>query len=266
MPTTVITTEHLDIGYPKHPIVQDFNTEIRSGEFIAVLGPNGAGKTTLLKTLLGSLKPLKGTLKVLNHTPHQDCISIGYLPQQLLRAELQHLTAYTLLEAAIQAHQWGLPHLSKPQKEEIHLAFQHVDALPLMHKTFGLCSGGEQRRIMLAQALLGQPKILLLDEPLANLDFHHQEKFIDILTRLSRQQQVTILMTTHDINPITQTIDRVLYLAKGRALLGSVAEILTSAKLSELYQIPIEVVQHHQRYFVVHRETGHIENVCCEHV
>lgn len=263
----IINAQALSIGYHKsHPLLQGFNAEILPGEFIVVLGPNGAGKTTLLKTFLGALKPLAGGLKVLNHHPHQDCAGIGYMPQQILRPELQHLSARTILSATIQAHQWGLPYLKKAQQKEIELALQNVEGLAFADKAFGECSGGQQRRIMLAQALLGRPKLLLLDEPLANLDFRHQENFIEILAKLSRDQQVTILMTTHDVNLVANAMSRVIYLAKGKGILGDFAKIFTSEKLSELYQTPMEVVNHHHRFFVVHKETGQVENVCCEHV
>jgi zinc/manganese transport system ATP-binding protein len=263
----IIDAQNLSIGYSKkQPLIENLTAQIYPGEFIAILGPNGAGKTTLLKTFLGALAPLKGNLKLLNHLPHQDCVGIGYMPQQILRPELSHLTGCTILGATIQAHQWGLPCLSTEQKLEIDLALAKVEASDFADKAFGKCSGGQQRRIMLAQALLGQPKILLLDEPLANLDFRHQEKFIEILTRLSREQSVTILMTTHDINLVANDMTRVVYLAKGKGILGDFAKIFTSEKLSELYQTPMEVVQHQHRFFVVHKETGQVENVCCEHV
>jgi zinc/manganese transport system ATP-binding protein len=267
-----IFAQHLAVGYPNHPIIHDFNARILPGEFIPILGPNGAGKTSLLKTLLGVLIPLSGELKVLHHNPHQDCVGIGYMPQQILRSELQHLTARTLLTATIQAHQWGLPYLSKPQREEIDIALTQVEGLGFADKAFGACSGGQQRRIMLAQALLGQPKLLLLDEPLANLDFRHQEKFIEILQRLAAQHRVTILITTHDINPlmnnisIAMPISRIIYLAKGKALMGELSHVLTSEKLTELYQTPMEVVRYNGRFFVVHQETGYLENVHCQHV
>ncbi len=252
----VIEAQHLTVGYKKQAIVSDFSAQIYSGEFVVVLGPNGAGKSTLLKTLLGSIPPLKGLLKVLNHDPHQDCVGIGYMPQLLMQSELSHLNAFTLLSAAAQAHQWGLPHLSTTQAEEIRIALEQVEALDFAHKAFGDCSGGQQRRVMLAQALLSQPKVLLLDEPLANLDFRQQEKFIEILSRLKRENHVTILLTTHDINPFIQVMTRVLYLAKGHALLGDIHSVLNSKKLSELYQTSMEVIHYDDRYFVVQKEGG----------
>lgn len=254
MPNSIppaIYAEKLSIGFNKKTLLQNINASIDLGEFIAILGPNGSGKTTLLKTLLGAVKPIDGLLNVLGHTPHQDCRSIGYMPQQLLRSELKHLTARTLLTAAIQSYQWGLPHLSRVQQQEIDRVLVTVGAEDFADQAFDTCSGGQKRRILLAQALLGAPKLLLLDEPLAHLDLKHQEKFVEILNKLKEQSQVTIVLTSHDINPLTQAISRVLYLAHGRALLGTFDEVVTSKQLSDLYQTPIEVICHKQRYFVM---------------
>ena len=251
----ILQANHLAVGYSQKTIVHDLDWKVMAGEFIAILGPNGAGKSTLLKTFLGALMPLQGELKVLNHNPHQDCVGIGYMPQQLLRPELQHLSARTLLSASAQAHQWGLPHLSSHQRESINIALQNVEAEDFADKPFMDCSGGQQRRIMLAQALLGNPKLLLLDEPLANLDFRQQEKFIEILVKLAREQHVAVMITTHDINPFIQAVSRVLYLANGHALSGTLASVLNSEKLTELYQTPMEVIHYQNRFLyskVVH--------------
>lgn len=260
--SVVLRANHLAVGYPQKTIVHDFDWEVTAGEVIAILGPNGAGKSTLLKTFLGALRPIQGELTVLDHHPHQDCVGIGYMPQQLLRPELQHLSARTLLAAAAQAYQWGLPHLSSHQRETIQLTLHNVEAEDFADKPFMDCSGGQQRRIMLAQALLGSPKLLLLDEPLANLDFRQQEKFIEILAKLAREHQVAIMITTHDINPFIQVVSRILYLANGRALSGTLASVLNSEKLTALYQTPMEVIHYQDRYFVVQRDTGHVEHAC----
>ena len=260
----VIETNSLNVGYGKKIILRNFTHSIFMGEFILLLGPNGSGKTTLLKTFLGALKPLGGKLKVLNHEPHQNCHQIGYMPQVSLSPQLQHLNARTLLTACIQGHQWGLPHLTNHQKEEIESVLHETASLEFADKPFNTCSGGQQRRIMLAQALLGKPKVLLLDEPLINLDFRQQENFIEILTQLNRTKKVTILISSHDINPLMHVLSRLLYLVNGEAVLGNFSEVLNSEKLTSLYQTPMEVIQYQNRYFVVHKETGYLEQINCD--
>lgn len=246
-----IYAEQLSIGFGKNLLLRNIDASIQLGEFIAILGPNGCGKTTLLKTLLGAMKPIQGVLKVLGHSPHQDCHSIGYMPQQFLHPALKHLTARTLLTAAIQAYQWGLPYLTRRQRREIDRVLSAVEAESFADYALDDCSGGQKRRIMLAQALLGAPKLLLLDEPLANLDLRHQEKFVEILSRLKEELQVTVLLTSHDMNPLMQAISRVWYLAEKQAVLGPFNEVVTTEKLSALYQTPIEVIRHKDRYFVM---------------
>lgn len=256
----IITTQNLAVGFAKKILLQHIDATIARGEFIAILGANGSGKTTLLKTLLGALRPIDGVLSVLGHLPHQDCSRIGYMPQQFSRPELKHLTARTLLTATIQSHQWGLPYLTHAKQQEIDRVLAAVEAESFADKILDDCSGGQKRRIMLAQALLGNPQLLLLDEPLAHLDLRHQEKFVEILTQLKTQHHITILMTSHDMNPLVHTISRVWYLANGQALLGTFAEVMTSEKLSALYQTPVEVIQHKQRYVVIASTSNFLES------
>jgi zinc/manganese transport system ATP-binding protein len=249
----VIFAKNIRVGFDQNVLLHDINLTIGSGEVIAVIGQNGCGKTTLLKTLLGIYQPLAGELTVCGLESYKNRGFIGYMPQQLLQSALLRLSSRTLLTAAIQARQWGLPWLSKNQSEQIDELLAQVGAEKFADAVFNNCSGGEQRRISLALALLGQPKILLLDEPLANLDFHHQEKFIELLFKLARQDNVTILMTTHDLGPVTsKLVSRIIYIANGRAVLGNIDDVLTSEKLTELYNVPMTVINQNRHYFVMH--------------
>jgi zinc/manganese transport system ATP-binding protein len=262
---TTLHANAVSLGYGAKPILEQFSAEIEAGEFIAILGPNGAGKTTLLKTLLGLIPPISGNLSVLGHAPHRNCVEIGYMPQHAFRLPFSAITVQTLLEAAFPSDVWGLPHTTAAQHEQIAFCLAQVGASELALQTFATLSGGQQRRVMLAQALLGRPRLLLLDEPLANLDMRYQEAFIEVLHKICREQKLTVLMTAHDINPLLKAISRVLYLANGNARLGSVQEVLTSSVLTALYQTPIEVIRHQERLFVLHADSGHIDHAHCDH-
>lgn len=262
---STVNATQITLGYDTKVVLQDFDATIDAGEFIAILGPNGAGKTTLLKALLGLNAPLAGQLTVLGHAPHRNCEGVGYMPQQTFRLPFASITAYALLAAAMPSGAWGVPRLNRQQQAQIWHCLTEVGAVSFAKQSFMTLSGGQQRRIMLAAALLGQPRVLLLDEPLANLDLRYQEEFIDVLRGLCLTRKMTVLMTAHDVNPLLKALTRVLYLANGRGRLGSVDDILRSDVLSQLYQTPIEVIRYQQRLFVLHAESGHIDHADCHH-
>jgi len=271
MPTTppvdAIVAQGLSLAYGAHGILHDFTASIHYGEFIGVFGPNGAGKSTLLKGILGLVKPCGGELKVLGKSIERGNTAIGYLPQ--MRSQLPHtqFSGRAIITAAIAGYRWGLPCISKQQYQEVEKVIALVEATHYADKPYQQLSGGERQRLILAQTLLNNPKVLLLDEPLANLDPRYQESLIELIQRLQRQLNITVLFTAHDVNPLLGVMDRVLYLARGNAAIGTVKQVITSEQLSALYQAPIEVVTHQQRLFVISKERGIIDygDHCCPH-
>jgi zinc/manganese transport system ATP-binding protein len=255
-----ITAKNLCLGFDAKVLLQNFNAEIQHGEFIGVFGPNGAGKSTFLKAILGLIKPQAGELTLFGQMIQQGNTSIGYLPQ--MRYQLPHtrFNGRAIIGFAKQGFRWGLPNLSRQDKKEINQVIDLVDATGYVDRPFYQLSGGERQRILLAQALLDNPKILLLDEPLANLDPKYQESLLDLVQRLSRQLTITVLFTAHDVNPLLGVMNRVLYLARGNAALGSVQQVITSEQLTQLYGAPIEVIRHQQRLFVISQERGIIDD------
>ena len=248
---SVITTRDLDLGYEGHPIVSDMNINIKKGEFIGILGPNGSGKSTFLRALLGLIQPLSGQIKVLGKTPTRGNIDIGYMPQMRSHISIASLTSRALLEAACDGYCLGLPIVSKKMKSEIQQLLDMVGATTFADRPFKQLSGGEKQRIYLAQALLSYPTILLLDEPLSNLDPKYQDVFIVLLNNIRKNLNVTILFTAHDPNPLLNIMNRVLFFANGKAALGDVNEIITSQRLSEMYGTPIEVMHFKDKLFVL---------------
>ncbi|MDR3560535.1 MAG: ATP-binding cassette domain-containing protein [Negativicutes bacterium] len=237
------------------PVLQDMSLTIQGGEFIVILGPNGAGKSTFLKLLLGLVRPnAGGSVQVLGSTPQRGNQAIGYAPQhRALDTELP-LRARDLVGFGLDGHRWGTGWPSRSRHERIEKALLEVDALNLADAPVGRLSGGEQQRLLIAQALLTDPKLLLLDEPLANLDLTHQQEVVALVSHLNRVHGVTVLLVAHDINPLLQVTDRVLYIAHGHSCLGAPHEIITSETLSNLYGSPVEVIQAEGRFFVVGAE------------
>jgi zinc/manganese transport system ATP-binding protein len=235
-------------------ILQDMSLAIHPGEFVVILGPNGAGKSTFLKLLLGLVRPSEGAVRVLGNSPQRGNQSIGYAPQhRSLDPELP-LRARDLVGFGLDGHRWGTGLPNRSRRERIEQALREVDALNLADAPVGHLSGGEQQRLLIAQALLTDPPLLLLDEPLANLDLAHQKEVVALVSRLSRTRGVTVLLVAHDINPLLPVTDRVLYIAHSHSRMGTPAEVINGETLSQLYDAPVEVIQAQGRFFVVGAE------------
>ncbi len=228
---------------------------VNQGEFIVVLGPNGAGKSTLLKLLLGLLKPGAGVVHVLGNSPRRGNQAIGYAPQhRVLEADLA-LRARDVVGFGLDGHRWGTGLPGSKRRAMIDKALQEVDASAFADAPVGQLSGGEQQRLLLAQALLTNPRLLLLDEPLANLDLAHQQEMVALIAQVCRARNVTVMLVAHDINPLLPVVDRVIYMANGHSAIGTPDEVITSSTLTQLYGSPVEVVQALDRVFVVGAET-----------
>ena len=235
-------------------VLKDVSAAIRPGEFVGVFGPNGAGKTTLLHAILGLLPLASGTLRVFGAAPTRGNRAAGYLPQRRSAAGDQRLRGWNFVASAFHGERWGLPLLSRDDKQEVDWAIETVEATALAPRPLSELSGGEMQRLLLAQALLGRPKLLLLDEPLISLDPHFQQAVVALVKRIQQSQGITVLFTAHELNVLLPAMDRVLYLGHGEAALGTVDEVITSAVLSRLYSAPIEVLRVQGRILVV---SGH---------
>jgi zinc/manganese transport system ATP-binding protein len=237
---SIVTAEHLSIGYGSTPIWHDADFSIQKGEFIAVLGPNGSGKTTLFRLLLGLISPTEGSLTILGKTPRRGDQRIGYVPQRHDIDRDTAIEAREFVKLGRVGTKWGIGLSSKGNKEadEALVLVQATELAPL-----GKMSGGELQRIFLAQALVSNPDILLLDEPLANLDIRRESNLVNLVSSIVKTRNVTVLLIAHNINPLLPVTDRVLYIANGTMTLGTPEEVLTSDTLSKLYGITIEVLR-----------------------
>jgi zinc/manganese transport system ATP-binding protein len=249
----VVELDHTTIGIDGRSVLSDVSFAIRDGEFIGVLGPNGAGKTTLMRAILGLLPPSAGALRVFGEAPHRGNSAIGYLPQ--IRTVLPDLRVRGLdfIGSSLHGERWGLPSLSRHDRAMIEDTLAAIGARELSTRPLSDMSGGERQRLLLAQALIGAPKLLLLDEPLISLDQRRQEVAIEVVRRVCRERKITVLFSAHELNQLLGTLDRVLYLGNGRAVLGTVDEVVTAPVLSALYGTEIQVVRTDGHIFVMSR-------------
>jgi len=225
--------------------------EVEDGEFVGMLGANGAGKTTLMRAALGLVPVAAGAIRVFGRPVSRGNPEIGYMPQNRGAMAGQRLTGWDFVASAAIGRRFGFVRLDKATRREIDWALDEVDARDLARQSIGELSGGERQRVLLSQALLGRPRLLLLDEPLISLDPAHQKSVVEIARRICDDLKVAILFSAHELNPLVNAIDRVLYLGSGAAVIGPVDEVVTGPVLSRLYGTPIEVIHVKDRYFVM---------------
>jgi zinc/manganese transport system ATP-binding protein len=259
---TALSISNLGITLGGNAILSGVNADIAAGEFVGIFGPNGAGKTTLVRAIVNTLRPSAGSISIFGEPPGRASHQIGYMPQSNSGLELTALSARAILEAVAEGESWGLPWTSRAVRAEINRVLELTGAISYADRPFTQLSGGERQRVMLAQSLLGAPKVLVLDEPLASLDPRNQALLIDCVADVQRRTNATVLFVAHDMNPLLHVMDRVFYVAGGGAIVGKIDEVVNSESLTRLYGFPIEVVHAGERVFVVSRE-GNVAELAC---
>lgn len=263
--SAVVDVERLSVMQGTSLVWRDASFSVAPGTFTAVVGPNGAGKTTLLHVLLGLLQPASGSVSVLGRPPARGHPDIGYVPQRRSIELGTPIRGRDLVGLGIDGNRWGfrLPFRDRTaEQESVDSVLARVGASEYAGRRVGRLSGGEQQRLLLAQALAGNPRLLLLDEPLASLDVRNQVAIARLVDSVVRGSGVAALMVTHDINPILGVIDQVVYIAQGRVLAGPPSEVVTTATLSSIYGGQVEVLRDsHGHVFVVglDQEAAHHE-------
>ncbi len=253
-------------------ILDGVSLDIGAREFVGVLGPNGAGKTTLMRAILGLLPPTHGSIRVLGEPPARGNPAIGYMPQVRGAVGTMRLTGRDFVAGAIDGHRLGLPFPGKAGRAEVDRVLDLVGARDLARRPLAETSGGERQRLLLAQTLIGRPRLLLLDEPLISLDPRHQSVVVELTKSLQTELEIAVLFSAHELNPLLGALDRVLYLGSGHAALGTVDEVITGPVLSRLYGSEIDVVRLQGRIFVMsgshdveHDEHRHDDGSAHEH-
>ena len=223
-------------------IWDEVSISVGRGEFAAILGPNGSGKTTLLRVLLGELPLSGGSVSVLGRPAGANNRQIGYLPQRRHFDAGIRIRGIDIVRLGLEGMRWGLP-IRRTWRSRVAEAIALVGAEDYATRPIGRLSGGEQQRLLIAQALVSSPRLLVLDEPLDSLDLPNQTSAAALLARIRREQGVTVLLVAHDVNPLLSYLDRVIYFGAQRAVVGTPQEVINAATLSHLYGVPIEVLE-----------------------
>jgi zinc/manganese transport system ATP-binding protein len=251
-PADLLRLEGIGVRLGGRPVLGDVTFSLGKGEFTGIIGPNGAGKTTLLRVILGLIEPSGGRVLVDGEPLHnKNKAAIGYVPQKLVIDPDMPLRARDVVSLGLDGHRLGFGFPSRQRRALVEAALADVGADGYADARVGELSGGEQQRVLIAHALISRPKLLLLDEPLANLDLRSEQEIVAVLGKLAREHDISVLLSAHDMNPLLAVMDRIVYVANGHVASGPTDEVVTSAGLTQLYGHHVDVVRVHGRVLVV---------------
>jgi zinc/manganese transport system ATP-binding protein len=248
---SALSFDNVTIRLGGRDIVSAASFDVQDGEFVGMLGANGSGKTTLMRAALGLIPAASGAIAVLDRPVTRGNADIGYMPQNRGTIAGLRLRAWDIVASAAIGGRFGFVRLDKAMRREIDWALDEVGARDLAGRSIGELSGGERQLVLLSQALIGRPRLIMLDEPLISLDPAHQKSVVEIARRICDDLRIAMLFSAHELNPLVNAIDRVLYLGGGAAVIGAVENVVTGPVLSRLYGAEIEVVHIKDRYFIM---------------
>lgn len=222
----LITCNHVDFGYENHDAVIDVTMDINPGDYLCIVGENGSGKSTLMKGLLGLLKPTKGTLTISEELRKT---GIGYLPQQTEAQKDFPATVYEVVISGCLSRRGNRPFYSNVEKSLAYSNLEKLGITDLQRHCYRELSGGQQQRVLIARALCATDQILILDEPVAGLDPSAMQDFYQLIKKLNKEEQVAILMVSHDMRMIVTQADKILHLQQNVLFYGTPHDYKASA-------------------------------------
>jgi zinc/manganese transport system ATP-binding protein len=248
---SAIAFDRVTIRLGPREILSGVSLAIAPGEFVGVLGPNGAGKTTMFRAILGLTPITAGAIRVLGAAPRRGSPAIGYVPQARRAAAQLGIVAREFLLSGLTGNRWGLPVATAADRTAVDAALARVGARDLADRPLSELSGGERQRLFVAQAIVGDPTLLLLDEPLISLDPAHQRAIVELVRDIARERNIAVLFSAHEVNPLLRAVDKVLYLGGSHAAIGSIEEVVNDRVLSALYHTDVRVIRTAGRIFVI---------------
>lgn len=238
------------LSFSERALWSDVNLSVEPGEFIALIGANGSGKSMLLRSIIGSRSLTSGSIEFLGEKPGKNNHLLGYVPQHRASDQGLPLKVRDAVRFGLDGHRFGFSQ-SAGARALVEAALEEVDASDLSDKTVGSLSGGEMQRVRVAQAIISNPRLLLADEPLSALDLKHQQRIAELINDQRKRLDSAVIFVTHDLNPVIEYVDRVIYLAQGKHSIGSPDEVMRSDVLSKLYGTEIDVVRNQGRIVVL---------------
>lgn len=247
---SLLQIQNASLAFGERTLWSELSLSVESGEFIALIGANGSGKSMLLKTIIGSQPLTGGSINLFGDKPGKHNNLIGYVPQHRASDHGLPLLVKDAVRFGLDGHRFGFAG-EKDADEQVAAALAEVDASHLSNKRVGSLSGGEMQRVRVAQAIISKPKLLLADEPLSALDLNHQQRISELINEQRKRLDSAVIFVAHDLNPIIEYVDRVIYLAQGKHSIGTTDEVMRSDVLSKLYGTEIDVVRNQGRIVVL---------------
>lgn len=247
----VLTLEGVSLWLSGREILHEVGFSLRAGELTGLIGSNGAGKTTIFRVILGLQSPSAGRVLFGGQPRPRRNRSVGYVPQSISLDPDVPLRARDLVALGLDGDHLGIPLPSRGRRQLVEDMLEAVDAKAFADTRIGALSGGELQRALIAHALIAKPRLLLLDEPLANLDIGSEQEVVRLLSDIARRQRIAVLISAHEMNPLLPVMDRVVYVAAGRAASGSTEEVVREDVLSALYGHHVDVLRLDNRILVV---------------
>lgn len=226
--TNLLVAHDAAFGYRRRAVVSHVELTVSAGDFIGIVGPNGAGKTTLFRGLLGLIPPLEGAVERVSH-------AIGYVPQRETLDAVFPVTVEEVVQMGAYGKLGGLRTLPRVERERASACLERVGMTDRRRVMFSTLSGGQRQRVLIARALMVEPELLLLDEPTTGVDRAAQARILELLVELNTKHGLAVLLVSHQISMVRDTVQRVLWVADGRANIGPAADVLAPANLDRLY-------------------------------